>query len=39
MSVTNYRVDVMVWNNKEHWGQVDIEIHNGTDKAMAEINQ
>ncbi|KAM4727385.1 lipase member H [Anableps anableps] len=35
--MTNYRVDVMIWNQNTHWGYIDIILHNGTNEAVAII--
>lgn len=36
--MTNYRVDVMIWNQNTHWGYMDIKLSNGSDQAVASIN-
>ncbi|KAM6907594.1 lipase member H-like [Xenentodon cancila] len=36
--VTNYRVDVTIWNKKARWGHLTIKLYNDTNEAVANIN-
>ncbi|KAK5619942.1 hypothetical protein CRENBAI_004836 [Crenichthys baileyi] len=36
--MTNYRVDVMIWNQNMLQGYMDIKLHNGTNEAVAKID-
>ncbi|MEQ2220163.1 hypothetical protein ILYODFUR_002555, partial [Ilyodon furcidens] len=36
--MTNYRVDVMIWNQNMLRGYMDIKLHNGTNEAVAKID-
>lgn len=38
-SVTNYRVDVMIWNKNVQWGYLTVKLHNGSEEAVANIDQ
>ncbi|XP_061595543.1 lipase member H isoform X2 [Cololabis saira] len=37
--VTNYMVDVKIWNKKAHWGYLTVKLYNDTKEAVANIDQ
>ncbi len=34
-----YKVDVVTWNQKTHWGYLTIKLSNGQEEAQVELNQ
>ncbi|XP_053703980.1 lipase member H isoform X1 [Synchiropus splendidus] len=36
--MTNYRVDVVVWNEEVRWGYITVKLHNKTETAVATID-
>lgn len=39
LSVTNYRVDVMIWNKDMRWGYITVKLHSNDKEAVATIDQ
>ncbi len=34
-----YKVDIVTWNQKKHWGYLTIKLSNGQEEAQVELNQ
>lgn len=39
VSVTNYRLEVMIWNKDVRWGYMTVKLHGNGKEAVATIDQ